>query len=253
MIDNSTSPYINRFLQPDSIIPNPANPQSLNRFGYVLNNPLRFSDPTGHRNCEEDGFKCENVELVNKIQNKYKNITIKNIYSWNLKDLKEIDSGLNMIMGKNGFNGNTNAFGNAFGQVTFNPVPNRSLDIYENGKLVKVNANADYKTGLINVTPNANDETIVHEMGHILSGSLKRQNERVSSYREMYSHVFDGGQGATAYGQDAGPVEDFADSFLVVIRDGPYTSNIDQPRVSTVLAIIQSYTNSEDNALYPGR
>jgi RHS repeat-associated protein len=42
------SPYINRFLQPDSIIPNPANPQSLNRFGYVLNNPIRFNDPTGH-------------------------------------------------------------------------------------------------------------------------------------------------------------------------------------------------------------
>jgi hypothetical protein len=42
------SPYINRFLQPDSIIPNPANPQSLNRFAYVLNNPIRFNDPTGH-------------------------------------------------------------------------------------------------------------------------------------------------------------------------------------------------------------
>jgi hypothetical protein len=46
------SPYINHFLQPDSIIPNPANPQSLNRFGYVLNNPIRFNDPTG-RVCED--------------------------------------------------------------------------------------------------------------------------------------------------------------------------------------------------------
>ena len=44
----SFSPYINRFTQPDTIIPNPANPQSLNRFGYVLNNPIRFNDPTGH-------------------------------------------------------------------------------------------------------------------------------------------------------------------------------------------------------------
>jgi RHS repeat-associated protein len=42
------SPYLNHFLQPDSIIPNPSNPQSLNRFGYVLNNPIRFNDPTGH-------------------------------------------------------------------------------------------------------------------------------------------------------------------------------------------------------------
>jgi len=42
------SPYINRFTQPDSLIPSPANPQSLNRFGYVVNNPIRFNDPTGH-------------------------------------------------------------------------------------------------------------------------------------------------------------------------------------------------------------
>src|SRR5688572_4912224 len=26
----------------------PANPQALNRYSYVLNNPLRYVDPTGH-------------------------------------------------------------------------------------------------------------------------------------------------------------------------------------------------------------
>ena len=41
-------PYINRFLSPDPIVPNPKNPQSLNRYSYVNNNPLNFSDPTGH-------------------------------------------------------------------------------------------------------------------------------------------------------------------------------------------------------------
>jgi len=42
------SPALGRFVQPDSIIPNPANPQNFNRFGYVLNNPIVFTDPTGH-------------------------------------------------------------------------------------------------------------------------------------------------------------------------------------------------------------
>jgi hypothetical protein len=42
------SPYLNRFIQPDSIVPNPANPQSLNRFSYVYNNPIQYNDPTGH-------------------------------------------------------------------------------------------------------------------------------------------------------------------------------------------------------------
>jgi len=41
-------PYINRWIQPDTIIPDPANPQSLNRFSYVLGNPVKFRDPSGH-------------------------------------------------------------------------------------------------------------------------------------------------------------------------------------------------------------
>lgn len=48
------SPALGRFLQPDTIIPNPANPQSLNRFGYVGNNSIVFNDPTGHIKCEFD-------------------------------------------------------------------------------------------------------------------------------------------------------------------------------------------------------
>jgi len=37
-----------RFIQPDTIVPQPDNPQALNRYSYVLNNPLRHTDPTGH-------------------------------------------------------------------------------------------------------------------------------------------------------------------------------------------------------------
>jgi hypothetical protein len=39
---------LGRFLSPDPIVPNPANPQDLNRYTYVYNNPLRYTDPTGH-------------------------------------------------------------------------------------------------------------------------------------------------------------------------------------------------------------
>ena len=41
-------PAIGRFLTPDSIVQNPADPQSLNRFAYARNNPLLYTDPTGH-------------------------------------------------------------------------------------------------------------------------------------------------------------------------------------------------------------
>jgi RHS repeat-associated protein len=44
-------PYINRWIQPDTIVPNPNNPQSFNRYTYALNNPVNLVDPTGHAEC----------------------------------------------------------------------------------------------------------------------------------------------------------------------------------------------------------
>ena len=46
-------PYLGRFIQPDTIVPEPENPQSLNRYTYVLNNPLRYIDPSGYCIPEE--------------------------------------------------------------------------------------------------------------------------------------------------------------------------------------------------------
>ena len=41
-------PEIGRFTQPDDIISDFGNPQSWNRYSYVLNNPLKYTDPDGH-------------------------------------------------------------------------------------------------------------------------------------------------------------------------------------------------------------
>jgi len=42
-------PVLGRFLSADSIDPDYGYAQSMNRYSYVLNNPLRYTDPTGHR------------------------------------------------------------------------------------------------------------------------------------------------------------------------------------------------------------
>ncbi len=48
------APYLNRWLSPDTIVPDFSNPQSLNRYSYVQNNPLKYIDPSGHREIECD-------------------------------------------------------------------------------------------------------------------------------------------------------------------------------------------------------
>ena len=41
-------PYLNRWTQPDTIIPDPSNPQDWNRYTYARNNPVKYNDPSGH-------------------------------------------------------------------------------------------------------------------------------------------------------------------------------------------------------------
>jgi RHS repeat-associated protein len=57
-------PYLGRFLSADTIVPSAGNPQSLNRYSYVLNSPLRFADPTGHYECESTG-NCQPPQITN--------------------------------------------------------------------------------------------------------------------------------------------------------------------------------------------
>jgi RHS repeat-associated protein len=51
-------PGLGRFIQPDTTVPDPGNPQNLNPYGYVLNNPLKHVDPSGQcipgENCPGD-------------------------------------------------------------------------------------------------------------------------------------------------------------------------------------------------------
>ena len=39
---------LGRFTQPDSILPDPYDPQQLNRYAYVRNNPVIYTDPSGN-------------------------------------------------------------------------------------------------------------------------------------------------------------------------------------------------------------
>ena len=60
-------PYLNHFVQPDTIIPDPSNPQSWNRYSYVNNNPINYNDPSGHVVCQGE-LSCESSSIYNDDQ-----------------------------------------------------------------------------------------------------------------------------------------------------------------------------------------
>jgi hypothetical protein len=59
-------PALGRWTSPDSIVPEPNEPQSLNRLSWVRGNPLKFVDPTGQKEeeaCSLSDEECEDDEI----------------------------------------------------------------------------------------------------------------------------------------------------------------------------------------------
>jgi len=42
------SSFTGRFISPDTVVPQAGNPQAWNRYSYTVNNPLKYTDPSGH-------------------------------------------------------------------------------------------------------------------------------------------------------------------------------------------------------------
>ena len=49
-------PSLGRFAQADTIVPNGV--QGLDRYAYVNNSPVNYTDPTGHQSCGPDNIYC---------------------------------------------------------------------------------------------------------------------------------------------------------------------------------------------------
>ena len=59
-------PQIGRFITADTIVSQPFNPQSLNRYSYCDNNPINYTDPTGHKKFKDFFKNWGSTALENK-------------------------------------------------------------------------------------------------------------------------------------------------------------------------------------------
>ena len=76
------SPELGRFIQPDTIVPGATNSQAWNRFSYTQNNPINFTDPSGHdRDCGIGDQYCDSLkhEYGNNWREQLNNPTKKNV------------------------------------------------------------------------------------------------------------------------------------------------------------------------------
>ncbi|MDK2825466.1 MAG: hypothetical protein PWQ63_1569 [Methanolobus sp.] len=78
------SPEYRVFVQPDTMLPDPYNPQVLNRYAYSLNNPLKYNDPSGHNALIVEGVALA-IEAVST------GLFLKDFNAWNHYDMSHED------------------------------------------------------------------------------------------------------------------------------------------------------------------
>jgi RHS repeat-associated protein len=78
--------HIQRFIQPDTMLPDVYDPQQLNRYSYARNNPLKYTDPSGNNLALVWGaIVTAVIRAVQPVQNLITKITAKPSANQNLQ------------------------------------------------------------------------------------------------------------------------------------------------------------------------
>jgi RHS repeat-associated protein len=64
-------PAIGRFIQADSVVPNPGSAKGFDRYAYSWNNPMKYTDPTGHVPILLDGEQFVETDPMQGITNHF--------------------------------------------------------------------------------------------------------------------------------------------------------------------------------------
>ena len=179
------APVLGRFAQADTLIPGAGNPLALDRYAYVMNNPLRYTDPSGHEACFEDGY-CPEVgaseeELIAGWTTFY---GIKIEGKWSSSDKWKILFGVKAV---------GNAFANVIGYIN----PNTAFkNVYGSGLKFKLNSGAAdgswaCESSISGFSCDADSSgkidarLVAHELGHIFNGIISIAGE-MTPYDDLW-------------------------------------------------------------------
>jgi RHS repeat-associated protein len=179
------SPYINRFVQPDTLIPGMFNPQNLNRFSYVRNNPIRYTDPSGHAICMDDGYCGKPSDTA------YKNKIIKNIQKdygitfsgkWKQKDKLAALTGVIVVAGAlsklSGLSA-ADTFTGAFGNLTF------SLTTGSGNKWSGQRSTNPSGVSFVSGNAGLDPRLVAHELAHVFNAMYVNGGHSNSPYSAL--------------------------------------------------------------------
>ncbi len=88
-------PALGRFAQADTLIPQPGDPQAWDRYAYVENNPLRYTDPSGHFCYDSDKNEFSDGDCFDDMQQELLDFFIEQLESGDYTDLELTENLLN--------------------------------------------------------------------------------------------------------------------------------------------------------------
>ncbi len=238
------SPYLNRWISPDTIVPDPKNPQSLNRYSYVNNSPLKYIDPSGH--CAQDkaqdwecwlqyGITLGDLDLNYEPQglNTWGKNDLANLSAWIASGVKFIGGGWTgggLDAARTALNRARTAVGS--GMRAALGLVNGTLTFNNNGNVdMQTDQGHNEIYGILPSTADPGEiDRFVHELGHIFDWQIRPAwaingwsnvdpNWLSSSgwwrdaEHDLWRITQEGSQGAPTWYAQTNPGEDFAETF----------------------------------------
>jgi RHS repeat-associated protein len=83
-------PQLAHFTQADTVVPNAGDAASYDRYTYVRNNPVRYSDPSGHMRVADGPQSCETAKCI-ALRNQYGADSPNTITNYSVTSLTTVD------------------------------------------------------------------------------------------------------------------------------------------------------------------